>query len=334
MPDPPKAILLTGAGFTHNFGGYLARDMWAQIFSQEAVRRHATVQRAMRNSFNFETAYDEILYGQFSEAEKNGIIEGVTAAFADLDEIVKGFTETASPISLNSLARFIERFAGTPSNPGYVFTLNQDLFFERQLPLDGILAALPGLQAKQEDRFNRNTFRQRALDSIRLQLPDLGAVQRFEAEHPKRSPHLMYVKLHGSTDWLSHDGASRPVIGRQKTRLIEQEPLLTWYSRLFQRAVTMPTNRKLLAVGYGFEDPHINEVLRVACADHGLKFCVVDPAPPEHLWQKLRNWSDQSWRGWAGYYRCTLPDLFGRSGLMAPGEVALRNLLRSVFATP
>ena len=90
MAGRPIPILLTGAGFTHNFGGYLARDMWAQIFNHEAVQRCDSVRRAMRKNFNFETVYDEILYGSFNPDEKKAIIEGLKSAFADLDEIVRG----------------------------------------------------------------------------------------------------------------------------------------------------------------------------------------------------------------------------------------------------
>jgi len=335
MPEPSTAILLTGAGFTHNFGSYLARDMWAQIFNHEAVQKHSSVQRAMRNSdsFNFEAAYDDILYGDFREEEKTAIVEGLSAAFANLDEIVTEFNDTPSSIPLNSLARFIERFAGTPGNPGYIFTLNQDLFMERQVPFDGVLTTLPGL--KQGDRFNRNTFRHRPLDSIRLQLPSEDEVKGCEDAYPKGAQHLVYVKLHGSTEWRGHDGSVRPVIGRQKTKIIDQEPLLRWYARLFQQAITTPPNRKLLVIGYGFEDPHINDTIRLACADHGLRLYVVDPAEPgDLLWKKLRDWSDQSWRGWAGYFRCTLHDLFARSNPTAQGKIFLRNILHALFELP
>lgn len=184
----------------------------------------------MRRSFNFEDAYDDVLYSGLSGEEKGAMIEGVRAAFSDLDEIVMRFEDTRASISLNALARFIERFAGLPGDPGYIFTLNQDLFIERQVPFDGVLVALPGL--RKGNRFNRNTFRHCRLDSIRLQLPSQDAVEKLEAEYPRNTDHLVYVKLHGSTEWESNDGAFRPVIGRQKSRIIENEPLLKWYGRL------------------------------------------------------------------------------------------------------
>ena len=167
----PEAMLLTGAGFTHNFGGYLANDMWAEIFNHKAVQRHRCLREEMYSPadlFDFEDVYDRVLHGTFSNEEKDSMVEAVVSVYGDLDKIIREFWQTSYSISLNSLAQFIERFADTPRNPGYFFTLNQDLFVERCLPFERVLA-LPGL--KRGDRFNTR-FKDLPLKSIQIRLPE------------------------------------------------------------------------------------------------------------------------------------------------------------------
>lgn len=138
-----EAILLTGAGFTHNFGGYLAKDMWAEIFNHKAVQRHPRLQEAMRTgevAFDFEGVYDKVLNGNFSREEKDSIVEAVISAYDDLDEVIRGFRQTPHSISLNSVAKFIEQFAGTPENPGYMFTLNKTYLWNNACRLRGFLS--------------------------------------------------------------------------------------------------------------------------------------------------------------------------------------------------
>jgi len=59
-----NAVLLTGAGFTHNFGGFLANDMWAEIHNN--FLRHysgpdnSRVIKEIKNNFNYEDLYQSI----------------------------------------------------------------------------------------------------------------------------------------------------------------------------------------------------------------------------------------------------------------------------------
>ena len=38
-------IILTGAGFTANFGGFLARDMWEKIFNHPSLQAHDSLRQ-------------------------------------------------------------------------------------------------------------------------------------------------------------------------------------------------------------------------------------------------------------------------------------------------
>ncbi len=50
------------------------------------------------------------------------------------------------------------------------------------------------------------------------------------------------------------------VIGHAKSEQIKCEPLLNWYFELFNQQLNV-TNTKLLVIGYGFNDEHINKAI-------------------------------------------------------------------------
>lgn len=60
------------------------------------------------------------------------------------------------------------------------------------------------------------------------------------------------------------------VVGTEKTRQIDELPLLAWYAGIFKR-VLMAGDMRLMIVGYGFGDEHINAVVADAIANHGLQ---------------------------------------------------------------
>jgi hypothetical protein len=51
---PAKNVLLTGAGLTRNFGGYLAAEMWAVIFRQPEIRRYPNLRKRMLEGLDYE----------------------------------------------------------------------------------------------------------------------------------------------------------------------------------------------------------------------------------------------------------------------------------------
>ena len=64
------------------------------------------------------------------------------------------------------------------------------------------------------------------------------------------------------------------VIGRGKEQLIQKEPLLAWYFKIFKE-VLFQTNRHLLLIGYGFGDDHINDIIANAIKQYGLKIYII-----------------------------------------------------------
>ena len=102
----------------------------------------------------------------------------------------------------------------------------------------------------------------------------------FLAIKNKRS----YIKLHGSMNW----GASKEdviVLGGAKAETIDRFDILRMNNRIFRQALLQP-GAKLLVVGYGFADPHINETIAVGVRK-GLQVWIVDPKGPEAIYKQL-----------------------------------------------
>jgi hypothetical protein len=82
-------MLLTGAGFTHNFGGFLAREMWSKIFNNPLVQANAEARKLLLNDFDFESVYSAKMSG--GEETIKVIRIAVEAAYKDLDDTVKNW---------------------------------------------------------------------------------------------------------------------------------------------------------------------------------------------------------------------------------------------------
>jgi len=67
---PAKNILLTGAGFTRDFGGYLASEMWAVIFRQPEIRRYPNLRKQMLERLDYEALYHEVLSSESYTADE------------------------------------------------------------------------------------------------------------------------------------------------------------------------------------------------------------------------------------------------------------------------
>lgn len=92
------------------------------------------------------------------------------------------------------------------------------------------------------------------------------AKEPFETD-ASRQP---YFKLHGSIAWQTTDGLPLLVIGRDKVSTIKQHPILQWSFGKFQEFLARP-NTRLMVIGYGFGDDHINDAIVSAHQKGSLK---------------------------------------------------------------
>ena len=323
-------ILLTGAGFTHNFGAPLARDVWASIFTNRHVQSRPRVRELLLNNFDFESVYQEITDGNdYERADKDAMKVAVDAAYESIDLTIRNFLfADKSSVNIYSVNELIGQFAPPRSTrtKGMFFTLNQDLFIERMYTNDNTVS-FPGIQVH-HNLAARQGQPLEAQDWCRLPT-------RSELENLKgalRHEHFLYFKLHGSHDWLDSGGTNKLIIGTAKEKSIQQEPLLEWYFEIFRAALMQP-ERKLLVVGYGFRDAHINDVIAEAVNKSHLRFYVVNPAPISRFHEEimLGHRGNEIWYGLAGYFPHSLREIF-------PGDQsktgARKNIYENFFEIP
>src|SRR3990172_8999185 len=109
-----ETVLLTGAGFTHNFGGFLAADMWDEI--------HNNFQRNNPNN-------------------EKGKIDKIVCSYKS--RIINRTAE----VDTYKLRRFFQRLNGQGRDCGFFFTVNQDILIEQYFSEGSTGPALPGIKA-------------------------------------------------------------------------------------------------------------------------------------------------------------------------------------------
>lgn len=316
-----RNILLTGAGFTRNFGGFLADGMWSHIFNHPQIQNRQTIRDVLLRDFNYESIYNRILKGpadKFNDSEKEAIRVAVDGAYKRLDHSIINYLSPPHEITLGNYLyatnRFLDRFSGERNTISFFFTLNQDILIERfyessQKPF--VLLNVQRVPATGDSEKQRHNLE--GADYITLNPSSKLSNKPANDLSPNE---FHYIKLHGSLNWRSSDGSNLMVIGEDKEQIIKSEPLLTNYFEIF-KGVLCENERRLLIIGYGFRDKHINEIIATAVKEHGLKLYVVSPEPPESFINKLYCMDDkdtypfgyQILEGLSGYFPQKLPEL-------------------------
>jgi hypothetical protein len=310
-------FLLTGAGFTKNFGGFLATEMWSQIFNDPQIQANKQLRSLLQNNFDFEAVYSEVIdNNKYSKKEKEAIKSSVHNAYKNLDDAIcnwKFNSDSPYPVNIYGLGDLFKKiWPGPYKKPSLFFTLNQDLFVERRW----------GHPSPGAPRFKQEFYQihGRELNSSEfVTLPrenvDASIVNGLNSHNG-----IHYIKLHGSYGWRASGETNQLVIGTNKESLIKSEPLLRNYFDLL-KSVIGENNKKVLIIGYGFHDTHINNVLLQGVEDHNLKIYIISTQPPQNLKQYLKNanfkikgqgWvrSDGIWAGVHGYFPYSLKDFF------------------------
>jgi hypothetical protein len=340
-------ILLLGAGFTKNFGGLLADEMWAEIFNHEKIQAQPRVTKMMMNDFNYESVYyyvledfndKEGLFGQngkwiiFTDEEKDAIKVATKSAYDHIDDILRWHTiDISNKKWFGNVNRLLINF-GKTNNSSFIFTLNQDLFIERfyrntkedhpgRFPEARL--SLPGIDKYPEWFINvfypkfdlhlsceqiRSFYVDRIKSSDYCTLPTEDELNQ-EKDRLLVGGSYFLIKLHGSYNWINSNNSDMMVIGRGKSDQIQSEPLLKCYFEIFNDVLSK-SHRRLLIIGYGFGDEHINRVVSNSVKNHGLKIYILSPESPKEFKKKMWNELSSSeytvniWKGISGYFQC------------------------------
>lgn len=264
-----KRTILTGAGWTRNWGGQLASEVWQCLVGNRAIQQRAAVRELLLEEGSFEAAAGRLQTAPFNAGDRQTYERTLMDAFVAMD------AEVARPdhdpcINLHKVQELLFRFWGQRGDyvdAGYFFTLNQDLWPERYLYNHHVMSAaapvLPGLHR----RANQRLFE-----------ADLGRYNETFVMQPVSNwatplqlrGTFNVIKLHGSFNWRTPDGRNAMIIGTEKSAHIADFRLLAEYWRIF-RAVLQAGEVRLMVVGYGFRDEHVNSAIAEAVENHGLR---------------------------------------------------------------
>jgi hypothetical protein len=271
-------LLLTGAGFSYNWGGYLASEAFEFLLSvtdgDDDLR--SLLWREHQNHLGFEDILAKLQREFAAEwtAQREQDLRNLTSAVQRMfGSMTLAFSQTPFEPQRTDpklgVINFLAKFDA-------IFTLNQDTLLEQQyIPVAGQDIFPQSLQSPGYI----GTYRPgivRALDSstygplserIELYKPD-----QILTPLPRLQP---YIKLHGSIDIKQGDREMMLVIGGNKPESIAQQPLLRWYHQMFQSRLCT-RDARLMIIGYSFGDAHINRMI-FSGIETGLKIFIVDP---------------------------------------------------------
>jgi hypothetical protein len=270
-------LLLTGAGFSRNWGGWLADEAFEYLLGCPEINSH--LKDLLWNSKNsgngFEGALaqlqDEYSRHRTTHTEKllNDMQNALAGMFNDMDQ---GFARMPFEFQVDiayMLRTFLARFDA-------IFTLNQDLLLERHY-FDTNLALSPnrkwdGGGSPGTKPLNAPMSGVYEAVTDRLKSRTTSNVADFII-HPRSQP---YFKLHGSSNWYEQDHKRLLIMGGNKATEIKQRPLLEWYHKQFEEYLSRP-NARLMIIGYSFGDNHINQVIEHAVEKNSLQLFIIDP---------------------------------------------------------
>lgn len=260
-------ILLTGAGFSRNWGGWLANEAFEYLLGSthidQPIRDRLWLAKEKKQGFEdvlaeLQTEYETKPYGDSEEHLRN-LSNAVTAMFEDM---AIGFNAIMFD---DTVAKAIKLFLASFNA---IYTLNQDTFLEQKYsgPPRGSKfqkLTLPGIKPA-------NTSR--ATGHIRHHLWTPDDPKNF-APLDRDQP---YFKLHGSYNWIDEERGSILILGGNKAANIKKYPLLVSYHDRF-RADLSSAKTRLMIIGYSFNDQHINSAITDTIATTDLELFIIDP---------------------------------------------------------
>jgi|SRR5271166_2578549 len=270
-----KHTLLTGAGWSHNWGTRLAADVWQLLMDDPTVAGNEHLRAVLHDEGSFEAALAKTQAPPFTTDERGSFERALMNAFTLMDSAMMRDYDSSTWINISKVQELLFRFFGQRGqriDTGYLFTLNQDLFFERHLYNNHVSGApapsLPGIQPTPGLRIFATNIEKYSDQFIMRPFAGPAAMARVRGQ-------FNIIKLHGSFNWRTPDARNVMVVGTEKTTQIASLPVLSWYFDIF-KAVLAAGAVRLMIVGYGFGDEHINAAIAEAIENHGLKVLIWD----------------------------------------------------------
>jgi hypothetical protein len=267
-------ILLLGAGFSRNWGGWLASEAFEYLLgidNLDAQTRKVLWDNKDRGGFEDALAIlqnESIQRGSNDAAQRlQAMQDAISQMFRDMDKAFAAipFEPQNQPKFLEfTVASFLVRFDA-------IFTLNQDTLLERHYLNDNVALLSAGRwNGHQIPGMRRNPGH----DPIQQVIDSWSPLSQSEFRVDENCQ--PFIKLHGSWNWVAGEGQSLVIMGGNKAREIERHPILSWNFELFRECLSQP-DTQLMVIGYSFRDPHVDQVIQDAAARSNLQLFVVDP---------------------------------------------------------
>ncbi len=267
-------VLLLGAGFSRNWGGLLANEVFEHLLAIPDIHQDSYLRELLwqySNRGGFEDALTEVQAEYSRQPDRIGpslqaLQNGITSIFEAMNDafFARDTMEFSSDVD-RQIKRFFVRFDA-------IFTLNQDILLEHHY-LPHIAQAgsdrWTGPQIMGVRRTNRTQGGPESWAKETWVPADVNDIRISERLQP-------LYKLHGSSNWRDAEGGQLFVVGGNKSRTIESQTALSWCFEQFVREISEGSAR-LLVIGYSFRDDHINHEIIKAVTIHGLRFFVIDP---------------------------------------------------------
>jgi hypothetical protein len=267
-------ILLTGAGFSHNWGGWLASEAFEYLLGCcEITRDVRDLLWRKKLHGGFEGALSELQMQsrQHQNDPTQRALSALQSAVLGMFNVMNQALGTRKFEFQNDLQYQIGPFLGRFDA---IFTLNQDLLLEQHYLNDNITLANPS-------RWNGGY-----MPHIKLLNPNPHTIDRNwqavakcipDSQPYTESPRFQPIfKLHGSSNWVSEDGPNLLILGGDKAAEVAASPLLHWYHQKF-REYLRRGGAQLMVIGYSFGDEYINNAIVEAVNTSGLRLFIVDP---------------------------------------------------------
>lgn len=264
-------ILLLGAGFTRNWGGWLASELMGDLLGRVATRPD------LHKLLRFSSGFEEALSVVQAKHRQNPTPETATDLAALQGAVMDSFAAMNKALSERGSMEFTQYLA-MQIQPflhrfDAIFTLNQDLLFELhynapffdQSPFDGHY--FPGMSPS-PNGFNGG------------QADRLSATWTPDKNFALQDKLQPIFKLHGSVNWRDSAGGDVLVMGGSKQNFIAEKEILRWYFDQFISFLNAGGTR-LMSIGYGFRDQHIDDAIFAAHEKAALQLFLVNPEGSE-----------------------------------------------------
>src|SRR6266566_215451 len=265
-----RHILLLGAGFSRNWGGWLASEAFEYLLGCPQVDkgiRELLWRYRRQGGFEDALAHLQTEFTQKpneSTAQNLAKLEGaIQKMFTDMDEAFAGIDFEFQKRMAISVRWFLTRFDA-------IFTVNQDLLMERHYLIDSLGMLLSPTRTGWE------------IPGMRpLPIKNANEIPQWTPLNPGEfavsTDHQPYFKLHGSSNWIDKtNGRPLLVMGGNKPSAIRQHPILKWNQERFTEYLSKADTR-LMVIGYSFGDDHINRAIGDAVDRGTLRLFIIDP---------------------------------------------------------